>query len=147
MNRYCLYRSAWTETGKPCLILSVPVGSFTLRHRFVKMNICFSFPFRRPENIKNPVPAYRNAGTGVNSCGATLLDAYASSLRILTYAGFCFRRTILRLTYSKTFAFFPLALGSPFSVISSAAFPPPAALCVKMSNAYSLFLIGCDLSL
>jgi hypothetical protein len=36
----------------------------------------------------------------------------------------------------------PLALGSPFSLTLSAAITPPAALCKKGGNTYSLFLIG-----
>ncbi len=126
-----------------CCDFSVHEG---YRHRFVRINITLSFPSGAGK-YKKSRPGCKIAGTGDNSCGATLLDAFASSLRILTYADFCFRRTVLRLTYSKASAFFPLALGSPFDAIFSAAFPPSAALCVKRSNVYLLFLIGCDLSL
>ena len=80
------------------------------------------------------------AGTGHKSCGATRLDALRplyAYCHMLTFGdGGSAPAHILRVSSV------PLALGSPFSLTLSVAIPPPATLCKKGCNTYSLFLIG-----
>ena len=70
------------------------------------------------------------------TCGATRLDILLTDILscIQTYAGFVYGKP-LRLPYSGLPFLF--ALGSPFSLISFTAIPPPAALSEMREKAYS----------
>ena len=77
-----------------------------------------------------------------NTCGATRLGAHnAPSYAYGNMQSFDHGETCSVL-HTRRHTAFPIALGSPFSAIFSAAITPSAALCGKRENAYLLSLNG-----
>ncbi len=97
------------------------------------------FPFLN--KIKKSCPNICWDRINYESCGATRLDAFASAFNVLTYAGFCLRRVLLRRTYWGMILF-----RLPSEVHSVLHFPPyfhrQRLSEKKRGKTYLLFLIG-----
>jgi hypothetical protein len=94
---------------------------------------------REKEYKKTLIPEI-SAGTRVNSCGATRLDAFLHPL-------FAYKHMLRRITGAIPVGYYSLTLSAalrrPFTLIPPTAFSAPAALFVALLKLI-LFIIGFD---